>query len=334
MKALLPHPYLVLYLLIFFISKQGKAQFFTEAFEVAIQRSNSYQYEEKYDSAGIALEQAMEAFGGQFPSASLYKSAAVIWINAGQEDKAIWHLQQFTQRGWISISSLESDTSLNSLHPHPAWDTIILNVADKEQRYGAVIKQLEEIKLSDQVFRRIDGCIKEEFVDDQDAQRYFRTLIRQQDSINLVRVEAIITKYGWLGIGQVGTRGNSTLWQVIQHAPLAIQEKYLPLIRRSVRAGQTMPDQLAILEDRILTDSGKPQRYGSQLMRIEDQMRIFPVMDSETINERRNAIGLSRIENYLSLYGIAEDDITEEFLTDYSVLEYHLNQQKMNKEKE
>ena len=94
------------------------------------------------------------------------------------------------------------------------------------------------------------------------------------------------------------------------------------------KAGKTMPDQLAILEDRILIDAGQPQRYGSQIIRINEQARLFPVEDSDKLNERRNAIGLSRIEDYLSLFGVEGDEITREDLTDYRVLQYHLNRQK------
>ncbi|MEL6659815.1 MAG: DUF6624 domain-containing protein, partial [Bacteroidota bacterium] len=258
MKRFVRHPLVITTIVVLVALQQGKSQFFIESFEEAVQRSNVFQLEGKYNSAGLALEEALTAFGGHFPGAHLYRSAARVWVQAGQPEKAIWHLQQFSRKGWISINDLHNDTLLNTLSTYPAWDTILLRITEKEQRYTTVVAQLEEIKLADQVLRRISGCITEEYADDEDAQRYFQGLIQQQDSANLVVVEAIIATYGWLGVGQVGARANSALWQVIQHARLDVQKKYLPAIQASVQAGETMPDQLAILEDRMLIDAGQP----------------------------------------------------------------------------
>src|SRR5262245_6414582 len=72
------------------------------------------------------------------------------------------------------------------------------------------------------------------------------------DSCNLAQVEKLISRYGWMGKSVIGVRGNYTLWLVIQHADLPIQEKYLPLIGKSVAEGESRPIDLAYLRDRVL----------------------------------------------------------------------------------
>lgn len=93
-----------------------------------------------------------------------------------------------------------------------------------------------------------------------------------------------------------------TLCLLIQHAPLETQEKYLPLLRESVKAGESKGSRLALLEDRILMRNEKPQIYGSQIKRDSPQREIYvyPVKDPEYVNQRRAAIGLGPIEAYIA----------------------------------
>src|SRR5271167_4127961 len=64
-------------------------------------------------------------------------------------------------------------------------------------------------------------------------------IIRKKDDQNLARVNQILDKYGWLGVQEVGTNGSQALFLVIQHADLPTQEKYLPMIKNSVKEGKT-----------------------------------------------------------------------------------------------
>ena len=90
-------------------------------------------------------------------------------------------------------------------------------------------------------------------------------VIREKDRSDLVNVEQILDKYGWLGPQNVGINASQALFLVIQHADLPTQEKYLPVIRQAVKDGKTLPSNLALMEDRVAMRQGKPQIYGSQL---------------------------------------------------------------------
>ncbi len=125
------------------------------------------------------------------------------------------------------------------------------------------------------------------------------------DSCNLVLIEKLIAKYGWPGKSFVGFSGNYTVFLVIQHAGLATQEKYLPLLEASVDAGESRPADLAYLQDRILMRQGKKQLYGSQIVynNTGDQV-LYPIEDEKNVNVRRAKVGLPPLEEYAERFGI------------------------------
>jgi hypothetical protein len=125
------------------------------------------------------------------------------------------------------------------------------------------------------------------------------------DSTNLVQVESLIAKYGWMGRSFVGDRGNSALFFVIQHADLATQLKYVSLLQKSVEVGESRPSNLALMQDRILMRQGKNQIYGSQVVYSKTGEQIFyPIEDEKNVNIRRAKIGMQPLEEYAKLFGI------------------------------
>ena len=126
------------------------------------------------------------------------------------------------------------------------------------------------------------------------------------DSCNQVQVERLISKYGWLGKSFVGINGNRTVFLVIQHADLAKQEKYLPLMQKSVEDGESFASDLALLQDRILMRQGKKQIYGSQIVfdKKTGAQVFYPIEDEKNVNERRKKVGLQPMEEYAKYFGI------------------------------
>src|SRR5256886_12976138 len=106
------------------------------------------------------------------------------------------------------------------------------------------------------------------------------------DSMNLIRVEAIVKKHGWPGKNLMGAEGNMTVFLVIQHANLMAQEKYFPLMKKSVEQNESRACDLALLEDRILMGRGKKQLYGSQITinQATGAQEIWPIEDEKNLN--------------------------------------------------
>ncbi|MFZ1807033.1 MAG: DUF6624 domain-containing protein [Cyclobacteriaceae bacterium] len=118
--------------------------------------------------------------------------------------------------------------------------------------------------------------------------------IRNFDSLALIKVENIISTYGWLGKSKIGELANTTLFIVIQHAQdNSIREKFYPLLEESVSKGESRGTDLATMKDRILIQNGQPQIYGTQT----DQLgRLLPVEDRKELNKKRRQMGLKKIK--------------------------------------
>jgi hypothetical protein len=139
-------------------------------------------------------------------------------------------------------------------------------------------------------------------------------IINVKDSINLIKVEKILTEHGWLGADVVGEQGNRTIFLVIQHARnFATQKKYLPMMRQAVKNGNADAKSLALLEDRVALGEGQKQIYGSQLeMDYKTKQYVLsPMIDPDNVDKRRTEVGLKPIAEYLEYFNIKWD--VEEF---------------------
>jgi hypothetical protein len=168
---------------------------------------------------------------------------------------------------------------------------------------------LESIRLKDQTLRLLLPDINKKFGKYSEELKYIWTLIHHQDSINEIEVENIIDNYGWLGENRVGELANQSLWLVIQHAPLNIQEKYMPLLKISVEKRESKGWYLAFLEDRILMRKGEKQIYGSQTFFNSEtgKFHIYIIKDVDNVNKRRSEIGLETLEEYAKINGYIID---------------------------
>ncbi len=121
------------------------------------------------------------------------------------------------------------------------------------------------------------------------------SLIQNFDSLALIKVENIVSRYGWLGKSEIGEVANSTLFIVIQHAQdNSIREKFYPLLEESVKEGESRKSDLATMKDRILIQNGRPQIYGTQ---TNNQGQLLPVENKNELNKRRRQVGLKKIKS-------------------------------------
>jgi hypothetical protein len=111
---------------------------------------------------------------------------------------------------------------------------------------------LELIGVEDQTLRLLLPHVTKKFGRESKEYKYIWSQINRQDSICVNKLTQILKKHGWLGKSKVGVKANQTIWLIIQHSELEIQEKYLPLLKESVANGESEGWHLAFLEDRIL----------------------------------------------------------------------------------
>jgi hypothetical protein len=127
-----------------------------------------------------------------------------------------------------------------------------------------------------------------------------RVYTRQVDAVNLRQLKHIINQDGFPTIEMVGVDGVHAAFLLTQHADddSAFQERMLRVVTRRLRSGEINGNQYALLTDRVLRAHGKPQRYGTQFEKRDDDWKPEPIADEPHVDQRRRALGLISLANY------------------------------------
>lgn len=169
--------------------------------------------------------------------------------------------------------------------------------------------ELDSLYHVDQLYREaMFGDNKQHLTDSIAAAQHFPVaeapqrligLMLQTDSADMRQVQTIIRRYGYPGKTLVGTPTNEAAFYVIQHSNSIPQ--YLPLIKRAAEQDELPFRLYAMMLDRQLMYTGKPQVYGTQGRSYNGQGSsfIWPIEDATHVNERRKKAGfeLSLEEN-------------------------------------
>lgn len=181
--------------------------------------------------------------------------------------------------------------------------------APEEDRHAEVRAELLALLEADQAGRqRLEAVERTHGRDSAEMQQLWAE-IDATDAANVVKLEALLARHGWLGPQEVGARASSAYFYVIQHADLAVQRKYLPLMRAAVETGRAAGSTLALLEDRVALREGRPQTYGSQIGYDEatETYYVLPLLDPDHVDERRAAVGLPPLADYVKQWKIVWD---------------------------
>ena len=146
---------------------------------------------------------------------------------------------------------------------------------------------LSEVYKSDQKIRRENNLIK----------------YAKEDHRNQELIISIIEKCGMPTLNEVNQEQMNAIWLGLQHTENRYRVKYFPLIEKAVKNGDLSKEQYALMKDRILMDEGKPQIFGSQIK----NGKLYDLEEPETVNERRQEMGLEPIEDYLKRFDITFD---------------------------
>ena len=176
--------------------------------------------------------------------------------------------------------------------------------SDNKIQYVIIKEQLDSIFDADQTLRnKLDSIEQKYGYESKEALEIWQK-INKIDSINQIKVSAILDEYGWLGSDKIGGKANVAFFAVLQHSNLKTQEKYLPIMKEAVKKGNANGEDLALLIDRIEMFNGRPQVYGSQIQFIKGKYTVYPIIDECNVNKRRSEIGLKPLEEYLTVYNI------------------------------
>ena len=144
-----------------------------------------------------------------------------------------------------------------------------------------------------------DLRVRAELVSDGSLFEGYHPRMRAVHDANAARFAAILSELGWPGEPQVGHEAAKAAWLIVQHAIAqpALQYRALEALREAAARGEAPFLHAAMLEDRIRTFEGRPQRYGTQFDWDESgRLSPLPIEDPQAIEERRRAVGLGPLE--------------------------------------
>lgn len=268
-------------------------------YDSLIKSANTMFEAREYCKSSDAYSAAFKAWGGKGYAPDRYQ-AAKAWSNCGSADSAFSQLFRLASKTkYLEQHVLMTEEYFKILRSDARWTALIHIINPNKEIYNdSVSKILLSIREKDQQHRlKMDAVRRPYGIEPSDE---FKALIKigiYNDSVNLIAVTSIIDKYGWLSVNEVGSKANSTLWLVIQHADrnVNIQEKYLLMMREAVSNGKALKTELAYLEDRVLKNQGRNQIYGTQsyLNKENNKLELWPVDDPKNLNRRRIAMGLT-----------------------------------------
>lgn len=136
---------------------------------------------------------------------------------------------------------------------------------------------------------------------------------RSLDSANQVRLDKVITRYGYPPRSKVGDLSVVPL-DVLRHADEAVRAEYLNLVIGAGRNGDIPMRDMAVYYDEVLMLQRVPQEYGTQVW-IEyktdsvigerlDSLYLWPVRDFPNVDSRRLSIGLDSLAHHLRRFGM------------------------------
>lgn len=121
---------------------------------------------------------------------------------------------------------------------------------------------------------------------------------------NQTRVEEIFDEHGFVGYDLAGKEGSGHFWLIVQHSDHnpEFQQTVLDKMKIEVEKQNADPTTYGLLVDRVKLNTGKKQVYGTQVdYNVQTgQAYAKDLMDSLTVDERRNSIGLPQLAEYLN----------------------------------
>lgn len=160
---------------------------------------------------------------------------------------------------------------------------------DKKIQYKQIAEQIIELFKVDQDVR------KQQNKSESDYKRW-----KEIDIANAKTLKNIIAEIGWPTISKVGSEASHDAWLIAQHADhdVEFQKKCLELMRAEPE-NEVSEQDIAYLHDRICVNEGKPQFFGTQFYTNENgAYGPRPIEQIETVDERREKIGLQSLEEY------------------------------------
>ncbi|ATB46215.1 DUF6624 domain-containing protein [Corallococcus macrosporus] len=255
----------------------------------------------KGDNAG-ALPLYRTAWEGGVRGRNLAYNAACAASLLGEREEALVWLERAVEEGFNDAKHLQKDSDLDNVRSLPGYAALEQRVvaAEAEQYVAA------DPALRDELLKRMeeDQAVRNALAASNFQDEAARAKLREVDARNTTWLKGVIAKQGWPGSALVGPRASFAAWLLVQHADqdVAFQSEVLPMLEQAVARGEGSAKELAYLTDRVLVNTGKPQRYATQLEEVDGKTVPRTLEDPAKVNERRASVGLDSLEEYIAAF--------------------------------
>ena len=212
----------------------------------------------------------------------LWYQAATWAANCGENELAFEWLNRAVELGFCNLDMMNESRALKKLD-QCRLDEIKAQLTPRNEVRLRLSATFDSIFHLDQ-----DGRV-EAFESGQSCDRL------RQDTLNLVRVERIIDRYGFWGESLATPEAKLAMWAVLMHAPYETQLRLLPAVNEAVERGELKRRYYAMLMDRMLIHECGKQLYGTDQQTASGQP-VMPdnLIDPAHIGQHRQAVGLPR----------------------------------------
>lgn len=204
---------------------------------------------------------------------------------------------------WMWLRGMEAkeygiDKKITFSDHYPLW----INVSLPQDVIGGKTKLNHALRKEFLEMERIDQKIRGELKGDNFNNKEIIDRMNEIDSANTKRLKETLKANGWPGADIVGRDGAEAIFLIIQHSPdYKFQEEMLPYIKQAAKRGELSLQDYALLTDRTRVHAGKMQFYGTQASVKDGKLVIDPIEDERNVDERRKAIGLPAMSEYINL---------------------------------
>ena len=242
------------------------------------------------------------------PTNMVLYNAACAASMSGDTSQGLDYLEMLADKDSLWYLKEPLDMDLQNLTYLPDWGSFYKKISMRRENFEKTFDISLRSRLTQ--IRRSDQDVRHRFLSAYNTQPQDTILVnsliqemKEIDSKNLIEVDNILREYGWPGKDKVGDECVA-IWLVIQHADVDSQRKALPMLKLAAEKGDINPSAIAMLEDRILVNSGKKQIYGTQYFYPEEespkQRVIYPIDDIKNVDIKRTKVGLESLEKTYS----------------------------------
>ena len=158
--------------------------------------------------------------------------------------------------------------------------------------------------LRDQLLRMdaLDQTVRGELAVDGSLFKGYHPRMQAVHRENAAKLRDMVLRVGWPGEKLVGKDGAHAAWRIAQHSisEPAFMRACRDLLDQASQRGDAPRWHFAMMDDRIRTFEGAPQRYGSQLHDTANGLAPYPLEDVTQVERWRQEVGLPPLGELLS----------------------------------